>query len=257
MLNAEFFVALGGIIVADLVLAGDNAVVIALAARNLPKELRRRAVFYGATAAIILRTALTVAAVYLLKSELPIVMLVGGLALLYIAWQLAVEEQGDMEGIDTATTMRGAIRTILVADVVMSIDNVLAVAAIGKQNVWLVVLGLLVSVPIIMGGASMLLRVIDRVPIIVWLGAALIAYVGVELIFADPILHGHLPSLLEPAWSERGVAVFVAVLLTSIAWHVRATDDDPTPDVASAGSDELAPDDSDSRLMVEGHASDD
>jgi YjbE family integral membrane protein len=257
-LSAKFFVSLGGIIVADLVLAGDNAVVIALAARNLPKALRRRAVFYGASAAIVLRTLLTVAAVFLLKAQLPFLMLVGGAALLYIAWQLAVEEEHDHEGIDSATTMRGAIRTILVADVVMSIDNVLAVAAIGKQNIWLVVLGLLVSVPIIMGGASILLKVIDRFPVIVWLGAALIAYVGMELILVDPVVHHRLPSLLESTWHERVLSIVVAIVLTSLAWYRRATDDDSPPDDPRTGAGPTRPEEdrSESRLMVEGPTSD-
>jgi len=227
-LGPDFFVALFGIVVADLVLAGDNAVVIALAARNLPKDLRRKAVFWGATAAIALRTVLTVGAVFILGKELPFVMLIGGLALLWIAWKLAVEEEGDHEGIDKATTMRGAIRTILVADVVMSIDNVLAVAAFAKDDAWLVVFGLLISIPIIMGGASFLLRVIDRFPIIVWAGAALIAYVGFELVFVDPVVHDWLPDALDK-WMERSIAVGGGLLLTGAAWYVRSHDDDGSP----------------------------
>lgn len=216
----EFFVALSGIVLADLVLAGDNAVVIALAARNLPPSLRRRAVFWGASAAIALRAVLTIGAVFVLGQELPFVMLVGGLALLWIGWRLAVEEEGDHEGFDGATTLRGAIRTILIADVVMSIDNVLAVAAFAKDDVWLVVFGLLISIPIVMGGASVLLRIIDRFPVIVWLGAALIVYVGVELILTDPIVHDRLPADLAK-WKERALAISVAIVVTSIAWFVR------------------------------------
>lgn len=227
-LSAEFFVALGGIILADLVLAGDNAVVIALASRNLPKELRRKAVFWGATAAIALRTVLTIGAVFILGQELPFLMLAGGCALLWIAWKLAVEEEDDHEGIDSATTMRGAIQTILIADVVMSIDNVLAVAAFAKDDIWLVVFGLLISIPIIMGGANLLLRIIDRFPVIVWIGAALIAYVGLELIFVDPVVHDALPAGFEK-WMERIVAVVGAVILTGIAWYVRLHDGDGVP----------------------------
>ncbi|MCW2960184.1 MAG: integral rane, YjbE family protein [Thermoleophilia bacterium] len=253
--GAEFFVALGGIIVADLVLAGDNAVVIALAARNLPKELRRRAVFIGAVAAIALRASLTVAAVFLLKQDLPFVQLIGGVALLWIAWNLAIEEQHDHEGIDTATTMRGAIRTILVADVVMSIDNVLAVAAFAKDDIWLVVIGLLISIPIVMGGASILLRLIDRYPIIVWIGAALIGYVGVELIFIDPVVHHRLPEWLAGIWTERLVAVAIGIAITSVAWYVRTHDRDGTPPTSGKVSGE-DPDGTESGLMVEGSDSD-
>lgn len=226
-LSAEFLASLGGIILADLVLAGDNAVVIALAARNLPKEQRRKAVIFGAALAIALRATLTVAAVFLLREELPVVQLVGGLALLYIGWQLAVEEQDDHEGIDSARTMRGAIRTILVADVVMSIDNVLAVAAFAKDDTWLVVIGLLISIPIVMGGASVLLRVIDRVPAIVWIGAALIIYVGVELILKDPVLHDHLPGWLESDNSHRVAGALVGSITAGIAWQFRRSDYDP------------------------------
>lgn len=248
-LSPEFFVALSGIILADLVLAGDNAVVIALAARNLPRELRRRAVIFGAAAAILLRTMLTVMVVYLLNlDDIPLLRLVGGAALLYIAWQLAVEEQHDHEGIDAPRSMRGAIRTILIADVVMSIDNVLAVAAFAKDDAWLVVFGLVVSIPIVMGGASLLLRIIDRYPIIVWIGASLIAYVGMELILIDPLVHERLPAAIGP-WTERGISITVAVVLTGIAWWLRTHDDDTPPQQPIIASD--------SRLMVEGSLSDD
>lgn len=235
-LSAQFFVALGGIVLADLVLAGDNAVVIALAARNLPPEQRRKAVFFGAAMAIALRAALTVAAVYLLRGELPGVMLAGGIALLWIGFKLALEEQDDHEGMDSARTMRGAIQTILVADVVMSIDNVLAVAAFAKDDPWLVVFGLLISIPIVMGGATVLLRIIDRFPIIVWLGAALILYVGVELVMRDPLVHDILPHALEPTWTHRVIGLVAGVVLASIAWYLRTHDDDGS-DAASPPSD--------------------
>lgn len=227
--GAEFFVALVGVVLADLVLAGDNAVVIALAARNLPPELRRKAVFWGAFAAITLRAVLTIAAVFLLTQELPFVQLVGGALLLWIAWRLAVEEEVDHENVDRATTMRGAIQTILVADVVMSVDNVLAVAAIARNDAWLVVFGLLLSIPIIMGGATLVLRIIDRFPIIVWIGAALIAYVGVELMFVDPFARDFVHGILPQKWVERLVAVAVAIALTSVAWYIRGRRGAGTP----------------------------
>lgn len=220
-LGAEFFLALLGVVLADLVLAGDNAVVIALAARNLPADLRRKAVFWGATAAIALRAILTIFAVFLLHQELPFVQLVGGALLLWIAWRLATDDTEHHEGIDQATTMRGAIQTILVADVVMSVDNVLAVAAIARNDIWLVVFGLLLSIPIIMGGASMLLRVIDRFPIIVWAGAALITYVGVELMLVDPVSRETVHALIPSKLVERLVAVGFALVFTGAAWYVR------------------------------------
>lgn len=251
--GTQFFVSLLGIVFADLILAGDNAVVIALAARNLPKELRRKAVLFGAMAAIGLRAALTVAAVFLLSGDVPLVMLVGGVALLWIGWQLAVEEADDHEGIDAATSLRGAIRTILVADVVMSIDNVLAVAAFAKNDPWLVVFGLLVSVPIIMGGATFLLRVIDRFPIIVWFGAALILYVGVELILQEPLLDDVIPHM--PHYLERSIGVVVGVIGASIAWYVRLHDDDGVPPRPGVDAAPIS-NDQEPRLMVDGSRSD-
>ncbi len=256
-LSPEFFVALAGVVLADLVLAGDNAVVIALAARNLPAHLRRKAVFWGALAAITLRTVLTIAAVYLLHQELPFVQLVGGALLLWIAWQLATEEEHDHEGIDSANTMRGAIQTILIADVVMSVDNVLAVAAIARNDIWLVIFGLLLSIPIIMGGATLLLRIIDRFPIIVWIGAALIAYVGIELMLVDPATRDAVHSALPQKWIERLVAVSFAIVFTSIAWYVRLHDDDGDDGPDQAGADGASADSSEPRLMVEGSRSDD
>lgn len=239
--SPEFFVALTGVVIADLVLAGDNAVVIALAARNLPKELRRKAVFWGATAAIVLRTVLTIAAVFLLHQELPFVQLVGGAALLWIAWKLAVEEADDHEGIDSARTMRGAIQTILVADVVMSIDNVLAVAAIARNDIWLVVFGLLLSIPIIMGGASLLLRIIDRFPFIIWIGAALIAYVGLELMLIDPVSRDLVHEVIPEKWIERTVAIAFALVFTGVAWYFRVHDRDGTPPTGAGIDDASTP----------------
>lgn len=220
--GGHFFIALAGVILADLVLAGDNAVVIALAARNLPPALRRKAVIIGALCAIGLRAVLTIAAVFLLRGDLPGVMLVGGLALLWIGWQLAIEEEHDHKGIDSARSLGGAIRTILIADVVMSIDNVLAVAALAKNDIWLVVFGLVVSIPIIMGGAAILLKLIDRFPVIVWFGAALIIYVGIELILQEPLIHPHLPDSLLPTFVERMIGAGVGAVAASVAWSIKS-----------------------------------
>jgi len=229
MFGPEFLVAVVGIVLADLVLAGDNAVVIALAARNLPPDMRRRAVFWGAAVAIGLRAVLTIVALLILSQQLPWVQLVGGVLLLWIAWRLAIEEEDDHEGIDAATTIRGAIQTILVADVVMSVDNVVTVAAIARQTVdsmtlqiALVVFGLALSIPIVMGGATILLRIIDRFPVIVWIGAALIAYVGVKLMLIDPVSKDVVYSVLPSSLLQHGVAAGLAIVLTGIAWMVRA-----------------------------------
>jgi YjbE family integral membrane protein len=259
-LGPEFFVALLGVVLADLVLAGDNAVVIALAARNLPPHLRRKAVFWGAFVAIMLRATLTIAAVFLLTQQLPWVQLVGGLLLLWISWRLAVEDASDHEGLTSSTTMAGAIQTILIADVVMSIDNVLAVAAIARNDPWLVVFGLLLSIPIIMGGATLILRVVDRFPIIIWVGAALIAYVGVELTMVDPITRDFAHEVFAAKWQERMFAVGFAVALASTAWYVKGRRRGPgggEPPLDVDGSEPPIVDSSEPRLMVEGARSDD
>lgn len=234
MLGPEFLLAVAGIILADLVLAGDNAVVIALAARNLPPELRGRAIWWGAAVAIALRATLTIIALFVLHQELAWVQIIGGLLLLWIAWRLALEEEDDHTGIDGATTIRGAVKIILVADVVMSIDNVLAVAAIARQNVddidiqiMLVVLGLLLSIPIVMGGAAVLLRVIDRFPVIVWIGAALIAYVGCELLLTDPASIDLVLRLMPEEWMHRTASMLLAAGLTAVAWWVRSRRAEP------------------------------
>lgn len=230
-LDAEFFARLGVIILADLVLAGDNAVVIALAARNLPKELQRRAVFFGAMAAIALRAGLTVFATQLL--EIPLLKAIGGLFLLRIGWKLARDDGDGEEVVDSATNIRGAIKTILIADVVMSLDNVIAVAgtAQGAEHggYALIIIGLLVSIPIVMGGASVLLRLVERYPIIVWIGAFLVAYVGFELILTDPIIHDYLPSGITGPVTERLVGAGLGATLAGLAWYIGRHDDADEP----------------------------
>ncbi|MCW2973491.1 MAG: integral rane, YjbE family protein [Thermoleophilia bacterium] len=254
-LTTEFFLGLGGVIVADLLLAGDNAVVIALAARNLPPDLRRKAILLGAGAAILLRGALTVAAVFLLGGGLPVVQLVGGIALLWIGWHLATENEDPADGVQVASTLKGAVRTILIADVVMSIDNVLAVSAIARNDFWLVVFGLVISIPIVMGGASVLLRAIDRFPVIVWAGAALILYVAVELMFADPIVHDHIPHALDGALVERAIAIAVALGIACLAWTRRPKNTHPGDVLQTAPP--VVGDSSEPRLMHEASLPDD
>ncbi|MCB0880154.1 MAG: TerC family protein [Thermoleophilia bacterium] len=259
--GAEFFAALVGIVLADLVLAGDNAVVIALAARNLPGPQRRQAVIFGAAMAIVLRAGLTVAAVFLLRGDLPGVMLVGGVVLLWIGYRLAIEQHDPHDegggNLDAASTLRGAIGTIVVADVVMSVDNVLAVAAFAKDDAWLVVFGLALSIPIVMGGAAILLTVIDRFPIIVWVGSVLIVYVAVELILKDPLVHDLLPHALQPTWVHRVLGLIVGVALSTYAWRRRGGDM-PVHHEAHEVLEELSEaEHSDPRLMVEGRRTDD
>ena len=173
-LSPAWWSALMAIILIDLVLAGDNAIVIALAARNLPKHLQRKAIIWGTVGAIGVRTVMTLIVVWLLK--IPGLMLVGGLGLLWIAYKLIADQGGgeDEHG-PAASTFWGAMKTIVIADALMGIDNVLGVAGAAHGAMDLVVIGLLISVPIVVFGSTMVLKLVDRFPIIIYLGAAVLA----------------------------------------------------------------------------------
>src|SRR6187551_2613074 len=168
----EFWIGLMKIIWINIILSGDNAVVIALAARSLPPHQQKQAVLWGSGAAVIMRIALTVVAVQLLA--LPYLQIIGGLLLLWIGVQLLGDE-GEEEGESKEQgSLMAAVRTILIADLVMSLDNVIAVAAAAKGSTTLLVLGLAISIPLVIFGSTLLLKVIERFPIVVWLGAALL-----------------------------------------------------------------------------------
>jgi YjbE family integral membrane protein len=188
LFSAGFFSALFGIIVIDLVLAGDNAIVIALAARNLPKHLQRRAIVWGAVGAVVVRVLATVVVVWLLG--IPGLLFVGGALLIWIAYKLLLpEEAGNDEGkINAANGFWGAMWTIVVADMVMGLDNVLAVAGAAQGSYLLVVLGLLISIPIVVWGSSLLLGFVERFPAIVYLGAGVLAWTAAKMITAEPQL---------------------------------------------------------------------
>ena len=183
--SPEFWIALLQIIGVNIVLSGDNAVVIALAARGLPPHQQKRAVAWGSGAAVAMRIALTIVAVELLR--LPYLKLVGAALLLWIAVQLLLPE-GDDEGPHGGTsTMAAAIRTILIADLVMSLDNVIGVAAAAKGNNLLLIIGLAISIPLVIFASQLLLTLMQRFPIIITLGAALLGWVAGEMAITDPI----------------------------------------------------------------------
>jgi YjbE family integral membrane protein len=171
----------------NIILSGDNAVVIALAARGLPAAQQRQAVLFGSGAAVVLRIALTVVAVQLLA--MPYLQIVGGLLLLYIGVQLLSEQDGDEGEEKQYSSLFAAIRTILIADLVMSLDNVIGVAAAAKGSMLLLVLGLAISIPLVVFGSTMMIRLMGRFPVIVTLGAALIGWVGGETVVSDTALH--------------------------------------------------------------------
>lgn len=209
LFSPDWFAALAAIVLIDLVLAGDNAIVIALAARSLPNELRRRAVLWGTIGAIVVRAAMTLVTLWLLK--IPGLMLAGGLGLLWIAFKLLAPTESD-EGHGTpAANFWGAMKTIVVADALMGIDNVLGVAGAAHGDFTLVILGLLISVPIVVWGSSLVLGLIDRFPVIVQLGAAVLAFTAAKMIVAEPLLDAVFDPHAAARWALY-VALIVGVL---------------------------------------------
>jgi len=181
----QFWLAALEIVVINILLSGDNAVVIALACRNLPPHQRRWGVFWGAIGAIVLRIILTFFAVSLL--QLSWLKIIGGVLLLWIGIKLIAEEDGEGGSPDVRASDRllAAVRTVVIADLVMSIDNVLGVAAAAKGSLLLLVFGLVVSVPLVIGGAQLIMRLIERFPILIVLGGGLLGYVAGELVVED------------------------------------------------------------------------
>ncbi len=181
--NSDFWIGLIKIIWINIILSGDNAVVIALAARSLPAHQQRMAVLWGSGAAVVMRIVLTIVAVQLLA--LPYLQIVGGLLLLWIGVQLLGDEHGDEGEAKETGSLAAAIRTILIADLVMSLDNVIAVAAAAKGSTTLLIIGLAISIPLVIFGSTLMIKLMERFPIIVVLGAALIGWVGGETIVND------------------------------------------------------------------------
>jgi len=195
LFSADFFSALLAIIIIDLVLAGDNAIVIALAARNLPPHLRTKAVLWGTVGAIAVRSAMTMVVVWLLK--IPGLLLLGGALLLWIAYKLLLNQENGEDGhnVAAATGFWAAMKTIIVADAVMGLDNVLAVAGAAHGSFLLVVLGLLISIPIVIWGSQLILGFVQRFPSIVYFGAAVLAWTGVKMMMGEPFVKPYTEGL--------------------------------------------------------------
>lgn len=206
--SVDFWIGLLKIIWINIILSGDNAVVIALAARSLPPHQQRKAVFLGSGAAVILRIALTVVAAKLL--QLSFLQVVGGLLLLWIGVQLLSEEEDGEGQSKEHGSLMAAVRTILIADLVMSLDNVIAVAAAAKGSMLLLVLGLAISIPLVIFGSTLMIRLMERFPIIVTFGAGLIGWVGGETIVSDVALKDFAAS---NAWLHYAGAVAGAALV--------------------------------------------
>jgi YjbE family integral membrane protein len=184
--STSWWSALAAIILIDLVLAGDNAIVIALAARNLPARLQKQAIAWGTVGAVVVRAAMTVGVVWLLR--IPGLMLVGGIGLVWIAYKLLAHPGGEEDHGPAASTFWGAMKTIVVADALMGIDNVLGVAGAAHGDFVLVVVGLLISVPIVVFGSTLVLRLVERFPLIIQAGAGILAYTAARMIVHEPLL---------------------------------------------------------------------
>ncbi len=206
--HPDFWIGLVKIVWINIILSGDNAVVIALAARSLPPAQQKKAVFFGSGAAVVLRIILTVVAAKLLA--LPYLQIIGGLLLLWIGVQLLGGEEESDDGGKQQGSLMVAIRTILIADLVMSLDNVIAVAAAAQGNMVLLVLGLAISIPLVIFGSTLMIKLMERFPIIVVLGAALIGWVAGETIASDAAVTGIVG---EAAWLHYAAALLGAALV--------------------------------------------
>jgi len=209
--TADFWIGLVKIVWINIILSGDNAVVIAMAARSLPQQQQQKAVLFGSGAAVVLRIALTVVAAKLLA--LPYLQILGGALLLWIGVQLLGDEEDDNGEEKEYGSMLAAVRTILLADLVMSLDNVIAVAAAAQGSMVLLVLGLAISIPLVIFGSTLMIKLMERFPIIIMLGAALIGWVGGETIVSDVALRGALAAnpWLHYAGAAAGAFFVVAV----------------------------------------------
>jgi YjbE family integral membrane protein len=225
LFSAPWWSALLAIVLIDLVLAGDNAIVIALAARNLPAHLKTKAIIWGTLGAIVVRSIMTIGVVWLLK--IPGLMLLGGLGLVWIAYQLLADEDAGEHSDPAANTFLGAMKTIIVADALMGVDNVLGVAGAAHGAFDLVIVGLLISVPIVVFGSSMVLKLVDRFPIIIQAGAAVLALTAAKMIVHEQWLSpwfGADSAPLEGAQTAARWVVYVIVVVGVLAagmWRKR------------------------------------
>ncbi|GAE25301.1 membrane protein [Halalkalibacter wakoensis JCM 9140] len=216
-MDTDFLISLLTIIGIDIILGGDNAIVVALACRNLPKEIRNRAIVLGICLALVTRMSLTVVAVQLL--EVPFLLAVSGALLIYIAYSL-LTDQGDDREIEGGTNLWSAIKAIIIADLVMGFDNVIAVAGAAHGDHTLVLIGLIVSVPIIIWGSKLILKAFDRFPIIIYLGAGILAFTASRMITHEdmfaPLFH-HNPIL------TLSFQIFVIVAVLLVGWFQNKT----------------------------------
>jgi len=226
LFSVPWWSALLAIILIDLVLAGDNAIVIALAARNLPPEHQNKAIMWGTVGAIVIRSAMTVGVVWLLK--IPGLMLVGGLGLLWIAYKLITDTSEDEHQGGTATTFWGAMKTIIVADALMGVDNVLGVAGAANGDFTLVVIGLLISIPIVVLGSKLVLQLVEKWPVIINLGAAVLAFTAAQMVINEKLLDPIFDGGETINFIARGATYAVAVVgVLGLGWWATRKQENP------------------------------
>ena len=237
-LTPAFWSGLFQIILVNIILSGDNALVIALACRNLEKRHQRPAIIIGSGGAIVLRIIFVMIVDQLLK--VGYLKLIGGLLLLWIGVKLVQGEEEDGDGVKAAGSLMGAIRTIIIADAVMSLDNAIAIAAAAHGNTTLIVLGLLISIPLIIFGATLIMMLLNRFPIIVIAGGALLGYIAGEVLATDPAYAEKLAAMLPNAKTvfEVGGAVIVVVLGFILQRRAKAKKHAEPVDLASNGNKE-------------------
>jgi YjbE family integral membrane protein len=206
--SADYLSALLSIIVIDLVLAGDNAIVIGLAARTLPKNQQKKVIMWGTVGAIGIRILATLAVVWLLK--IPGLLLIGGVLLVWIAYKLLVDEKD--HDVKPSDSFWAAIKTIVIADALMGLDNVLAIAGASHGDFSLVVIGLLVSVPIVVWGSTLILKWVDRFPIIITIGAGVLAYTAAKMIVGEKFLKGFFDDNPVLKWGFIALVVIGVIL---------------------------------------------
>jgi YjbE family integral membrane protein len=212
-LNGEILARFLGVLGVDLLLAGDNAVVIAMAARNLEGSNRRKAIILGAGGAVVLRLIFAAIITYLLL--IPFLQAAGGLLLLWIAWKLVNEDPNEEEKVQAGESTWEAVKIIILADVVMSLDNVIALVGVSGGNLLLLAAGIALTIPLVIFGSALLTSLLSRFPILVYAGAGLLVYIAVEMLFQDVFLHDYLEPLANIEWL---IGVGTAAVFTAIAW---------------------------------------
>ena len=233
-LEPTFWIAVLQIIAIDILLGGDNAIVIALACRRLPEAQRKQGIFWGVVGAIALRVILIFFALQLLA--IPFLKIVGGLLLLWIGIKLLQPEEEVHESIEGSTHLLGAIRTIIIADAVMSLDNVIAVAAAAKGDLGLVVFGILVSIPIVVWGSKFVLKLMDRLPVVITFGGALLGWIAGDMLLGDAVVKPYLEG--QPGWLKYAASTAGALVVMTIGtWLAkRAPRPQPPVEVVASGA---------------------